>query len=74
MALCGWRADILPRGRKRVSIGDAATAEFEAGRGIFECNVRLPPSVHGIFPVRNGRDLAFVLSEIRARHFGYPVP
>jgi len=25
-------------------------------------------------PSLDGRDLAFVLTEIRARHFGYPVP
>lgn len=86
IVLRGWRPDTLPRGRIRVSIADSAAVEFETGTGPFEFKVRLPQSVHGIFPVRiaftsekefaspDGRNLAFVLSEIRARHFGYPAP
>jgi len=53
---------------------------------MFEVPVTLPQSMHDTFPIRitfsseqkwsspDGRDLAFVLTEIRARHFGYPVP
>jgi len=86
IVLRGWRPDNLPRGRIRVAIGDAASAESEIGAGMFEVPVTLPQSMHDTFPIRitfsseqkwsspDGRDLAFVLTEIRARHFGYPVP
>ncbi|HLN01120.1 MAG TPA: 2OG-Fe(II) oxygenase [Bryobacteraceae bacterium] len=84
--LRGWRRDNLPRGRVRVSIGDAASVETETGAGMFEVRVKLQQSMHDTFrilvvftsdqksPSLDGRDLAFVLTEIRARHFGYPVP
>jgi hypothetical protein len=84
--LRGWRPNNLPRGRVRVLIGDAASIETETGAGMFELTATLPQSIHDAFPVRiaftsdqnspspDGRDLAFVLIEIRARHFGYPVP
>jgi hypothetical protein len=82
----GWRRDGLSPGRVRVSIGDAASVETETGAGMFELTVTLPQSIHDTFHIRiaftsvqkspspDGRDLAFVLAEIRARHFGYPVP
>ena len=86
IVLRGWRPDNLPRGRVRVSVGDEAAVEIETGVGMFELTVTPPQSMHDTFPVRiaftsdekwsgpDGRDLAFVLIEIRARHFGYPVP
>lgn len=86
IVLRGWRPDDAPRGRIRVSIADAAWAESQTGGGMFEVTVKLPQSVHGTFPIRiaftseqesrspDGRDLAFIVAEIRARHFGYPVP
>jgi len=84
--LRGWRPDNLPRGRVRVSVGDAPPVETETGTGMFEVTVTPPQSLHDTFPVHiaftsdekwsspDGRELAFVLIEIRARHFGYPVP
>ena len=84
--LRGWRPDSMPRGCVRASIGDALSLETETGAGMFELAMTLPQSIHDTFPVRitftsdqrfsspDGRDLAFVLTEIRARHFGYPVP
>jgi|SRR5579871_1717426 len=86
LILRGWRPDNSPRGRVRVSIGEWPPAEMETASGMFEVRVPLQPSLHDTFPVRlsfisdqkpaspDGRDLAFVLAEIRARHFGYPVP
>ena len=86
LILRGWRPEALPPGRVRVSVGDAAVVESETGTGPFEITVKLQQSMHDTFPVRitftserespspDGRDLAFVLTEIRARHFGYPVP
>ena len=86
LVLRGWRPPALAAGRVRVSVRDAASAEAGTGSGMFEVVVKLPQSIHGTFLVRitftsdqetprpDGRALAFVLAEIRARHFGYPVP
>ena len=86
IVLRGWRPDNLPHGRVRVSVGDSAAVEMAAATGMFELTITPPQPMHDKFPVRvaftsdekwsspDGRDLAFVLIEIRARHFGYPVP
>ncbi len=86
LILYGWRPDRLPPGRVRISVADAAPVESRSGAGVFEIPVKLPRPLHGTFHVKiefssdektpspDGRDLAIVLNEIRARHFGYPVP
>ena len=81
-----WRPERLPRGSVRVSVANAASAEAEVGAGMAEIGLKLEPSLHSPFRIRtsyasgekfsspDGRDVAFVLFEVRARHFGYPAP
>lgn len=86
LVLRGWRPDHLPSGHVRISAAGAAPQEAKTGAGVFEIAVKFPRPLHETFrlklefisnepvPSPDGRDLAVVLTELRARHFGYPVP
>jgi hypothetical protein len=86
LVLQGWRPDCLPPGRVRITVAEVAPVESKTAPGVFEAVLKFPRPLHGTFrlkiefasdekkPSPDGRDLAIVLNEIRARHFGYPAP
>lgn len=78
----GYRPDFMPAGRLAIAVNDAIAAEASLGKQHFELTVKLPaplqkpfrlsanfaPDSGGQNIIDEGRELAFVLLELRAIH------